>query len=106
MPSSFVLPTYCTPVASFTMRTSAPAIAPPVGSSTKPLMMPFGDCPERQQAKSRLTIPKKTNLCNPMGLLLARTKCVVFLRSTEERTKLYHGAVIGERNDDTKEASN
>src|SRR5580704_11629535 len=106
MPSSFVLPVYCTPVASFAIRISAPAIAPPVGSSTRPLMVPFGDCPDTQPAETSAANPQKTILRSHIRLLLRRTSCVVFLRSTEERTDLYHDAIIGERNDSIKEASN
>src|SRR5271163_4438679 len=106
MPSPFVLPTYCTAVASFTIRISAPAITPPVGSSTRPLIVPFGDCAERQPDITRITNPKKPILRNHMGLLLRGTNCVVFLRSTEERTEMYQRAVIAARTDHTKEASN
>src|SRR5581483_6042297 len=45
MPSSLVVPEYFTPVASFTIMMSALAIARPEGSSTSPLIVPFGDCP-------------------------------------------------------------
>src|ERR1700692_4079040 len=45
MPSPFVVPAYLTPVASFAIKMSAPAIARPDGSSTMPLKVPLGDCP-------------------------------------------------------------
>src|ERR1700730_18068506 len=44
MPSPWVTPEYRTPVASFTIWISAPAMARPEGSSTKPLIVPKGDC--------------------------------------------------------------
>src|ERR1700683_2111261 len=52
MPSSFVLPGYCTRVASFTTVMSAPAITFPEGSSTRPLIVPLGDCALRGTSKN------------------------------------------------------
>ncbi|MFZ1034777.1 MAG: hypothetical protein WAN72_22505, partial [Candidatus Acidiferrales bacterium] len=94
-----------TPVASLAMRISAPAIALSSGSSTKPLIVAFGYCPDRQPAKTRLTIPKKTILRNHMSLL-RRPNCVIFLWSTKEKTEMSHGAIIVNQTDDTKQAIN
>src|ERR1700674_2271225 len=44
MPSPFVAPGYLTLVTSFTIKTSAPAIARPEGSKIRPLIVPLGDC--------------------------------------------------------------
>src|ERR1019366_6500963 len=52
MPSLLVLLEYLTPVTSFMTRTSAPAITLLDGSSTRPLMVPFGDCASRGKASS------------------------------------------------------
>src|SRR5437899_2724855 len=59
MPSPFVLVTYWTPVASFTTNTSAPAIAPPEGSRTIPLIVAFGDCPNAAPRQNRLRTRRK-----------------------------------------------
>src|SRR6266404_1562796 len=45
MPSPFVAPGYLIPVTSLTIRSSAPAIARPDGSCTRPLIVALGDCP-------------------------------------------------------------
>src|SRR5580700_2661637 len=87
MPSLFVLPVYCTPVASFAIRISAPGTVPPVGSSTRPLMVPFGDCPDKQPAKMRLTNPKRPILRSHMGLLLPGTNCVPLLQPAQQQAE-------------------
>src|SRR5712692_888049 len=42
------------PVASFTIRISAPGIERPDGSSTRPLIVPLGDCPIAALVRTRI----------------------------------------------------
>src|ERR1700723_2166722 len=97
MPSPFVLPVYWTPVASFAIRISAPTITPPVASSTRPLIVAFGDCPARQPAKTRLTIPRKLTLRNHMLLLLRQTNCFLFVEYPKEKAEMYQCSGMAEQ---------
>src|SRR5580658_146329 len=92
MPSSFVLPEYFTPVASFITRMSAPPITLLEGSSTRPLMVPLADCAARgrandtAQAKTKAMRGKRTRTV----ILLWPTDSEILFRSTERGLTWYH----------------
>src|SRR5208282_1908902 len=92
MPSSLVLPGYLTPVASLITRMSAPAITPFEGSTTRPLIVPLGDCAARgrasdtAQAKRKAMRGKRTHTV----ILLWPTDSGILFRSTEKDLTWYH----------------
>src|SRR5580658_50523 len=92
MPSSLVLPEYCTPVASFIARMSAPPITLLDGSSTRPLMVPLVDCAamgrasDAAQAKRKAMRGKRTRTV----ILLGPTDSDILFGSTEGGLTWYH----------------
>src|ERR1700722_6774322 len=92
MPSSLVLPEYCTPVASFITRMSAPPMTLFDESSTRPLIVPLGDCAARgrasntAQAKRKAMRGKRTRTVN----LLGPTDSDILFGSTERGLTWYH----------------
>src|SRR6202050_4000399 len=76
MPSSLVLPEYCTPVASFITRMSAPPITLLDGSSTRPLMVPLVDCAARGRTNDTAQAKTKT-------MRGKRTRTVILLWPTD-----------------------
>src|ERR1700733_14211051 len=91
MPSSLVFPKYFTPVASFITRMSAPAITLLDGSSTRPLMVPLGDCAAKgrasdtAQAKRQAMRGKRTRTV----ILLWPTDSEILFGSTERGLTWY-----------------
>src|SRR6266849_5979343 len=69
MPSSLVLVEYFTPVTSFATKRSAPTMTLLAGSSTRPLMVPLGDCASvvaLNTTARRKTWRRKLNLTGPL----------------------------------------
>src|ERR1700679_863694 len=91
MPSSLVLPEYLTPVASFITRMSTPPITLLDGSSTRPLIVPLGDCAARgrasdiAQAKRKAMRGKRTRTV----ILLGPTDSDILFGSTERGLTWY-----------------
>src|SRR5271157_5754580 len=92
MPSSFVLPEYLTPVTSFITRMSAPTITPFEGSTTRPLMLPFGDCAARGRASDTAQAIRKAmrGKHTRTVILLWPTDSEILFGSTERGLTWYH----------------
>src|SRR5208282_1697023 len=92
MPSSFVLPEYLTPVASFITRMSAPTITPLEGSTTRPLIVPLLDCAARGRASDTVQATRKAmrGKRTRTVILLWPTDSEILFRSTERGITWYH----------------